>query len=156
MADGARLKPYEGASADRLAAPVKNTVARGHLNEDEVYHTGRRGPKFMDIPFHPDEALIARGKERYGIYCTLCHEAAGEGKGAMTRYGFPESAALEEERLRVVPAGYIYFVIARGFGKMKSMDEQLAPADRWAVAAYVKDMQKSFPRSAGAEQDDGR
>jgi mono/diheme cytochrome c family protein len=94
-------------------------------------------------------ALLDRGEERYGIYCTLCHGARGEGDGEIVRRGFPNPPSFHEPRLLAAPPAYVVEVITHGHGIMYSYADRVEPADRWAIAAYVKALQRVPARGAG-------
>ncbi|WP_231639205.1 c-type cytochrome [Sphingomonas profundi] len=87
-------------------------------------------------------ALIDRGEERYGIYCAVCHGAGGAGDGTVVRRGFPPPPSFHARRLVAAPARHIVDVITNGHGIMYSYADRVEPADRWAIAAYVKALQR--------------
>ncbi len=88
-------------------------------------------------------ALLRRGRERYGIYCTPCHAASGDGSGMIVERGFPRPPPLYAERLRQAPASHFYDVMTHGYGVMYSYAARVAPSDRWAIAAYIRALQAS-------------
>jgi mono/diheme cytochrome c family protein len=90
--------------------------------------------------------LLARGRERYGIYCAVCHGAAGRGDGFVTTRGFPPPPSYLESRLRAAPAAHFYDVISNGYGVMYSYADRVEPADRWAIAAYIRVLQSAQPQ----------
>ncbi|MDO9708767.1 c-type cytochrome [Paracraurococcus lichenis] len=100
-------------------------------------------------------ALLARGQERYGIYCAPCHGPAGDGDGMIPRRGFPHPPSYHSDRLRAAPAAYIFDVITRGYGVMYGYAARVEPADRWAIIAYIRALQLS-QRVALAEVPDAR
>lgn len=79
-----------------------------------------------------DAALLARGAERYAIYCTPCHGAGGGGDGAVVQRGFPAPPPLP------APAGRSMAAIAENRGGAHPFDDRLPPADRWAIARFVE------------------
>ena len=87
-------------------------------------------------------ALIDRGQERYGIYCSVCHGARGNGDGSVVKRGFPPPPSFHEARLIAAPPRYVVDVITHGHGIMYSYADRVDPADRWAIAAYVKALQR--------------
>lgn len=87
-------------------------------------------------------ALLDRGQQRYGIYCVMCHGASGAGDGIVVRRGFPPPPSLHEARLVAAPPAYIVDVITHGHGIMYSYGDRVDPADRWAIAAFVKALQR--------------
>lgn len=110
------------------------------------YDTGKMGGVWGDgIPIAVDAALIARGKDRFGIYCAVCHGAAGDGKGVVANYQGMKGvvANLHQDRLRQMPDGQIYNTIAYGKGIMYGYGDVLPVNDRWAIVAYLRLLQKS-------------
>jgi mono/diheme cytochrome c family protein len=148
MHDQPRYKPYAPSDffGDRRSAraPVAGTVARGQLREDDHLHTGKLGAAFADsLPFPLTAQVLARGRERFTIYCAPCHGQVGRGDGMVVRRGFRRAATFHTDRLRGEPVGYFFDVMTRGFGAMSDYATQIPPADRWAIAAYVKALQLS-------------
>jgi hypothetical protein len=122
----------------------EHTVARGQLNEDEFFYTGTRGTNLVDsFPFPITLDVLKRGRERYDIYCAVCHGASGEGNGTIVQHGFPAPPSYDIERLRRAPAGYFFNVITHGYGVMYSYAGRVETADRWAIAAYIRALQLS-------------
>lgn len=151
MDDQSKAKPLSESavfSDGREARPlVEGTVARGHL-PDPYRDEGRDGAGFSNaFPFPVTRAVLARGRERYDIYCAVCHDRAGEGGGIVVRRGFPRPPSLLDERLRRAPAGLFVATIANGVGAMFPYGDRLPPDDRWAVAAYIRALQlrAAFP-----------
>lgn len=148
MRDQPRYDTYEASeffSDGQSARPlVAGTVARGQLREDEVFYTGKRDDKFVaELPMEVDRAFLERGQNRFNIYCTPCHAAAGTGDGMIVQRGFRRPPSYHIDRLRNAPAGHFYDVISQGFGAMPSFAIQLEPRDRWAIAAYIRALQLS-------------
>jgi mono/diheme cytochrome c family protein len=88
-------------------------------------------------------ALLKRGQERYRIYCTPCHSELGDGHGMIVERGFPAPPSYHIERLREASPQYLYDVITQGHGVMYSFAERVQPQDRWAIAAYIRALQRS-------------
>ena len=128
--------------------PVAGTVARGGLTEDDHLHRGRIGDKFApSFPFEITMDVMKRGRERYDIFCSPCHDALGTGRGMVVRRGFPQAASFHIDRLRNVETGYLFDVATNGFGRMSGYAAQIPVEDRWAIVAYVRALQMSqnFP-----------
>lgn len=83
-------------------------------------------------------ALLQRGRERYTIYCAPCHGADGAGRGPIVRRGFPQPARFGDARGDPATARHIVDVTTNGYGAMYGFDDRIEPADRWAIAAYVR------------------
>jgi mono/diheme cytochrome c family protein len=125
--------------------PVEGTVARGDLREDDHLYRGKVDGVFATtFPFKIDAAVMARGRERYTIYCTPCHGQTGVGNGMVYQRGFKVAPANhQQERLRNAPVGYWFDVITNGFGNMYGHAAQIPVKDRWAIIAYVRALQLS-------------
>ena len=130
---------------DRSARPlVPGTVARGMLRDDPLFYTGKlNGADSTVFPFPVDAATMARGQERFNIYCSPCHGRTGLGDGMIVRRGFRRPPSFHQDRLRNAPVGQIFDVITNGFGAMPDYASQVAPADRWAIIAYLRALQAS-------------
>ena len=122
-----------------------HTVARGHLNESVVFFTGKNddGTLVAGFPVPVTRDLLKRGQERFNIYCSVCHGAEGDGNGMIVQRGFPPTNSYHIDRLRQAPPGYFYHVITNGYGVMYSYASRVEPADRWAIAAYIRALQLS-------------
>ncbi|UEM01797.1 cytochrome c [Skermanella rosea] len=90
-----------------------------------------------------DAALLARGHERYDVYCSPCHGFQGEGDGMIVKRGFPAPPSFHIDRLRSAPTRHFYDVVTDGWGVMYSYADRVQPPDRWAIAAYVRVLQES-------------
>ena len=156
MAQQRRMDTYEqtGVWKDGTTArPIPaGTVARGDL--------AREAAALAPPPV--TAALLARGQERYGIFCTPCHGLSGEGDGMVVQRGFPPPPSFHTRRLRAVPARYLFDVITEGYGVMYSYAARVPPEDRWAIVAYLRTLQLSrhatlaeAPEAAGAIREAG-
>lgn len=124
--------------------PVPGTVARGQLRVDELFYTGRENGVVVDkFPFAITRADLERGRERYNVYCTPCHDYTGSGLGMIVQRGFPQPPSYHIQRLRDAPAGHFFEVMTNGFGAMYSYAARVEPADRWRIAAYIRVLQLS-------------
>ncbi len=136
---------FEDSSAMRK--PVTGTVARGQLRDTTEIYAGQTadGEYVEQIPLSVTRELLERGQERYDIYCTPCHGRTGEGDGIILQgdYGYPPASSYHSDRLREVPDGYLYDVIANGTGNMPSYGQQVPVQDRWAIVAYIRALQRS-------------
>ena len=87
--------------------------------------------------------LLARGRERYEIYCSPCHDRVGHGNGIVVQRGMPKPPSLHDERLRADDDQHLFDVITRGYGVMYSHADRVRPGDRWAIVAYIRTLQAS-------------
>ena len=130
-----------GTSAQR---PPPHTVAHTRTVPDLAFLTGERGGQLVTrIPIPVTAELLARGRDRFDIYCAVCHGPDGYGNGIVVRRGFPAPPSYHDPRLRNAPVGHFFQVMTRGFGLMYPYADRLSPRDRWAVAAYIRALQFS-------------
>ncbi len=148
MHDQPKFIPQRGTDffADgRSARPqVLNTVARGQLREDQYFYTGLVNGKEQDaMPFPATLTVLERGQERYNVYCTPCHSRVGNGDGMIVQRGYKPAGNYHDARRLAQPLSHYFYVMTNGYGAMPDYSAQLAPADRWAVAAYIRALQLS-------------
>lgn len=132
--------------SDALSArqPVPDTVPRGHLDEDALLYTGRVGNELAnEFPFPVDQKVMARGQERFNIYCSPCHGRTGMGDGMIVRRGYRRPPPYDDSRLLSAPVGHFFDVITNGFGAMPDYAAQINVEDRWAIIAYIRALQLS-------------
>lgn len=129
----------------RSARPeVAGTVARGHLRLDEHLYTGKvNGQLVTTFPFPITRQDLERGKERFNIYCSPCHDLSGTGRGMIVLRGFPPPPSYHIQRLREAPVGHFFDVITNGLGNMYSYGARVTPEDRWRIIAYIRALQFS-------------
>ena len=117
----------------------------GFANQPDYYNTGRIGDVYGDgIPdalAARGSALITRGQQRYNIYCTVCHGAAGQGNGVIKSFGLVTIRPLLDDLLRAQPDGQIFNTITHGKNTMGAYGPVIAVEDRWAIVAYVRALQ---------------
>lgn len=148
MYDQPKLRPLEASEffADgNSSRPLpEGTVARGQLHAPDAMHTGRAGGELApDFPVAITADLLARGRERYEIFCSICHDRVGDGEGMIVRRGFKPPPSFHIDRLRAAPPGHYFDVMTNGLGAMYHYRTRLSPEERWAVAAYVRALQWS-------------
>jgi mono/diheme cytochrome c family protein len=123
---------------------VEGTIARGTLQTDAAFFTGKNGALFVnELPFPVTPTVVDRGQERFNIYCTPCHGAAGTGDGMVVQRGYPQPPSFHIDRLRKIEAGYFFDVMTHGFGRMPDYRDQITPRDRWHIVAYIRALQLS-------------
>ena len=132
---------YNGAS---MREPVPGTVAIGGLQEDGAFFTGKGadGQFVAAIPHPVDDALVERGRQRYGIYCQPCHDARGDGRGILFQRGNVPTGNFHQDKILQYPDGQIFDVITNGVGLMAGYRWPIPPADRWAIVAHVRELQR--------------
>jgi len=131
-----------------MRTPPEGTVARGFAKNDDHMWKGRGldGRLVDELPdtieYGPE--LVARGQERYDIYCAPCHDRVGTGHGIVTTRGGGfqvQPANLHQARLKPMPLGHFYDVITNGKGTMLPYASQIPVEDRWAIAVWVRTLQ---------------
>lgn len=149
MHDAPRYEPLEASSffTDGQSArmPVTNTVSRDPLaDNDELLYTGKINGTIANMfPMPVTAPLLARGQERYNIFCSPCHGRTGRGDGMIVQRGMRQPPSFMEERLRNAPAGYFFDVMTHGFGAMQDYAAQIPVEDRWAIVAFERALQFS-------------
>ena len=148
MRDDSRLKPLQedlffadGRSSRPL---VPNTVARGLARNDDFFFTGSvNGRLVRGFPSTVTRSQVLRGRDRFNIYCSVCHGPAGEGDGMIVQRGFPSPPSFHDQRLRDAPEGHFFYVISHGYGAMYGYADRIDIEDRWAIIAYIRALQLS-------------
>ena len=162
MHDGPRYRPLRASAffTDTSSArmPVANTVSRNPLaDNDELLYTGKvNGVLSNEFPMPVTAAVMARGEERYNIFCSPCHGRTGQGDGMIVQRGMRQPPSFMEERLRTAPAGYFFDVMTHGFGAMQDYAAQIPVEDRWAIVAYERALQFSQYAAIGDVPNDLR
>lgn len=153
MSNQPRYEPLEASeffADDRSSRGlVPGTVARGHLQTDARFFTGKEDDK--PVAHLPERALegrsleelLQRGEDRFNIFCAPCHDRVGTGRGMVVRRGFPQPPSYHIDRLRQAPIGHFFDIATNGFGRMPPYRSQVPTEDRWAIAAYVRALQLS-------------
>jgi mono/diheme cytochrome c family protein len=131
-----------------MRLPVEGTVPRGELNADDHFFRGKVGDQWAkDFPpgLDVDMALLERGRQRFAVYCAVCHGLAGEGDGPVQQIGGDaiQVASFHEQRVLDREVGHIFNTITNGNATMAAYGAQIKPRDRWAIVAYVRALQRS-------------
>ncbi len=130
---GAQSSPDLWPGGPARQAPPAGTIAQGADARAAA----------LEMPPPLTAVLIDRGQQRYDIYCVVCHGRTGDADGPVVKHGFPAPPSFHISRLVGAPPAYIVDVITNGHGIMYSYADRVAPADRWAIAAYVKTLQRA-------------
>lgn len=138
-------------SRDTVTDP---TIAQGRLEDQSGYVL--EIPESVVASAGGRDKLVARGQERYGIYCVPCHDGTGNGNGLVKQRAVRSGATafvpptFHQDRLRHIPDGQLYATIANGKGNMPAY-VQIPVADRWAIVSFVRVLQLANPVLASAE-----
>ena len=143
MSDQKKLDEWERSSIFRngrvLQAPPAGSVSRDADMQDVL---AQKPPMSL--------ALIKRGRERFNIFCSECHGFGGDADGMVVQRGFPRPPSFHEARLVNAPDEHFVDVITHGHGVMYSYADRVPPADRWAIAAYIRALQRTGSQVAAA------
>jgi mono/diheme cytochrome c family protein len=157
MASGAAADTSSGRRGGVMPAPAPGpalpldaqgrSLARGEVGEQRYAN-----------PLPITMALLQRGQQRFNIFCAPCHGRSGTGDGMIVRRGFPAPPSYHSDALRNAPDSHFYQVISDGYGVMYPYADRIAPADRWAIVAYIRALQLSqhAPRDRLDAQDIAR
>ena len=148
MFDQPKLRPQaEFAYFDDRAAmraPIGGTVAREDLRDETAQQRGRDGKGWAKrVPVLVDPTLLDRGEERFAVFCAPCHDKAGSGRGTVALRGFTRPVDLASENSRGLSDGEIFDVATNGARTMPAHRSQIPAADRWAIVAWVRVVQRS-------------
>lgn len=148
MQDEPKFFPQRGttfyADGRSVRPQVANTVARNQGDQESYFYTGLVNGKEGDgLPIDLTADTMARGQERYNVYCTPCHSRVGNGDGMIVQRGYRPAGDFHTERLRNAPLGHFFAVITNGYGAMPDYAAQVTPQDRWAIVAYIRALQLS-------------
>ena len=162
------MKPFRSTTffSDGLSSrpPVTGTVPRGFLRAEKEFFTGKKQTAtatttagtpattgaqatypddVTEFPLYVTQELVARGRERFEIFCSVCHGMTGNGDGMIVRRGYRRAASFHTDALRQAPVGHYFDAITNGWGAMPSYAAQIPPRDRWAIVAYIRALQLS-------------
>ena len=143
-----RYKPFAASAFfidGRSERPtIEDTVARGQLHLDEARYTGKVNGKDIDyFPIQITREDLARGQERFNIFCSPCHGRLGDGRGMIVMRGLRQPPTYHDPRLINAPIGHFFDVMTNGFGAMFSYASRVPVDDRWRIAAYIRALQLS-------------
>jgi mono/diheme cytochrome c family protein len=130
---------------------IAGTVARGRLDDDDALNRGLKDGAWVEtFPLPVTSTMLQRGSERFNIYCTPCHGMAGFGDGivAVRAERLQEGTWVPPSSLHVPtvlarPVGHLFNTITNGVRTMPAYGPQIGVADRWAIVAYVRALQRS-------------
>jgi mono/diheme cytochrome c family protein len=140
---------FAGTSSGRLGAlpppaseaPTYPVDETGHVRAD--LSSSSPPPALATNPLPLTLTTLARGRDRFDVYCAPCHSIVGDGDGMVVRRDFPRPPSYHTDRLRKAPDAHFYSVITNGYGVMYAYADRVSPADRWAIVAYIRALQLS-------------
>ncbi|NUM88425.1 MAG: cytochrome c [Bdellovibrionales bacterium] len=129
---------FEGGSSELV--PPEGTLPRGFTRYTIAY--AEDADAKLKNPLPRTAAVLARGKDRYGVFCAVCHGDKGLGDGPVINpYPIPKS--LQSDQMMKWGDGHIFHVITRGQGVMPSYARQIPVTDRWAIIHYLRALQRA-------------
>ena len=148
MHDQPKIEPLEASAFfpdGRGSRPlVEGTVARSEPLGEPPYLTGKQGGQLVQqAPVAVSGAVLARGRERYNVFCSPCHDRVGTGNGMIVQRGYRQPPSFHDSRLHGEPDGYFFDIMTNGFGVMPNYAQQIPVADRWAITLYLRALQLS-------------
>jgi len=148
MQDQPRYKPLAATTFfddGRASRPtIEDTVARGQLHVDPARYTGKENGKDVDFfPIQITAADLARGQQRFNIFCSPCHGRVGDGHGMIVSRGLRQPPSYHDARLMNAPVGHFFDVMTNGYGAMYSYASRVPVDDRWRIVAYIRALQLS-------------
>jgi mono/diheme cytochrome c family protein len=141
---------YKMPRPQTIAAPV----AAGAISEEhsrvafsvgtDYYNTGKMGAQWgTGLPIKVTPELIERGRQRFNITCAMCHGATAAGNGITKQYGLATVVSLQDDRIRKMADGEIFNTVSNGKNTMMAYGPNVMVADRWAIIAYLRTLQRS-------------
>jgi mono/diheme cytochrome c family protein len=140
-----------GKNGEPLGAAMPTTVQPPAGSREAAAAEKAQYDFFVDeFPFPMTKEVLEHGRDRYTIYCVVCHDALGTGRGKIVERGYTQPPSYHIERLRNAPPGYLFAVMTEGYGSMPSYEAQVPVRDRWAIAGYLRALQASqhFPQNS--------
>jgi mono/diheme cytochrome c family protein len=144
---------FKASDGRSMRAPVEGTVAFGDLRADSHLYEGTVGgapARTFPEAFKIDDAHMARGQERFGIYCAPCHGQTGDGDGMVHRHAFAlqegswvKPSNIADPKIAEKSVGELFHTISNGIRNMPGYARQIPPEDRWAIILYLRALQRS-------------
>src|SRR5437667_9473787 len=134
---------YEMPKPQTAGAPESHSAAGFSVGPDYV-DTGKMGNNWgtgIPVPVTPE--LLERGRERFNITCAMCHGATAVGNGITKPYGLATVVTLQDDRIHKMADGEIFNTITNGKNTMMAYGPNIMVADRWAIIAYLRALQRS-------------
>jgi mono/diheme cytochrome c family protein len=123
----------------------------------DYFNTGKMGEQWgTGIPLALTGQLMERGQQRFNITCAMCHGPAAAGNGITKQYGLATVVSLQDDRIRKMSDGEIFNTITNGKNTMMPYGPNIMVADRWAIIAYLRALQRSQHATAADVPEDRR
>jgi mono/diheme cytochrome c family protein len=136
--------------ADGRLILMDSETGEGRLKDDSGYVLGI--PPQVAEHFGGNPQMVARGQERFNIYCAPCHDATGSGHGMAVKHGMLAPPTFHQDRIRHMPDGQMFATISNGIRNMPAYGISVPIADRWAIVSYVRALQLSQAPIASSKE----
>jgi hypothetical protein len=135
--------PQNSPSGASQGEPVSHHRLAFSVGTD-YYDTGKMGDRWgTGIPIEVTPELVKRGQQRFAITCAMCHGATAAGNGIAKQHGLATVVTLQDDRIRKMADGEIFNTITNGKNTMMAYGPNILVADRWAIIAYLRALQRS-------------
>ena len=154
-----RDEPYASngniAQGERMLHPPAGTLSRESESDSGVIGSGvREGQPVTSVPLPVTPELLALGQQKFDVYCAVCHGAGGFGGSIVAEnMGAPRPPSLRSAVVQAAPPGFLFTIATRGIGRMPPYAPQLTARERWAVVAYVEELQHSTTTTPAERED---
>ena len=138
--DGLSVRPRLEGTVEQSSGTIASTSSG---RREEVRIAQREAAERSQAnPYPATKSVLERGRERFAIYCEPCHGLLGEGDGPVARRGFPHPPSYHIDRLKQAPDRHFYDVMTQGYGVMYPYADRVQPQDRWAIVAWIRELQR--------------
>jgi mono/diheme cytochrome c family protein len=143
---------------ERLRHPPAGTVSRESAADSGAFGSGARaGREITSVPLEITPDLLAVGQEEFGVYCAVCHGAGGFGGSIVAaNMGAPRPPSLRSAAMQAKPPGHFFAIATHGIGRMPAYAPQLTTEERWAVVAYLEQLQHASTTTSDERADSVR
>jgi mono/diheme cytochrome c family protein len=155
-----REEPYASPSGtfardERMRHPPAGTLSRESESDTGAIGSGlRAGQPVTTVPLDITPELLALGRQKFDVYCAVCHGAGGFGGSIVAvNMGAPRPPSLRSPAVQGAPPGFLFSIATRGIGRMPPYAPQLTARERWAVVTYVEQLQRSTSTTPEERED---
>ena len=157
-----RDEPYAASGRlaidERMRHPPAGTMSRESEADSGAIGSGTSaGQPVTQVPLAVTPELLALGHEKFDVFCAVCHGAGGFGGSIVAaNMGAPRPPSLRSAAVQALPPGFVFNIATKGIGRMPPYAPQLTARERWAVVAYLEQLQRSTSTTAEQREDSVR
>ena len=156
-AGGLKAKTEASSTGMTIDAPEEAHMRIAFSAGTDYFNTGKMGDQWgTGIPLPVTRELMERGQQRFNITCAMCHGASAGGNGITKQYGLATVVSLQDDRLRKMSDGEIFNTVTNGKNTMMAYGSNIVVADRWAIIAYLRALQRSQHAAVGDVPENNR